>query len=71
MMTSDLPLLGEKKSWDGEDCGSHFSLVWFGLLQAMATSDLPLLGEKKSRDGEHCFGLVWFGLVFPSSNDDL
>jgi hypothetical protein len=48
-------------------------LVWFGLfwyfLQAMTTSDLPLLGEKKSRDGEHW--LIWFGLVFPPSNDDL
>jgi hypothetical protein len=52
------------------------TFLWFGLdfFHAMTTSDLPLLGEKKSRDVEGYearFSLVWFGLVFPPSNDDL
>jgi hypothetical protein len=40
MTTFDLPLLGEKKSRDGEDCVSHFSLIWFGLVFSPSNDDL-------------------------------
>jgi hypothetical protein len=63
MTTSDLTLLGEKKSRDGVH---WFGLVW-NFFQAMTTCDLPLLGEKKSGDGKGYganFSLVWFGLLY-------
>ncbi len=44
MTTSDLPLLGEKKSWDGEDCGAH---------QDVVDPDKPNVGDVEEKQEDH------------------
>ncbi len=70
MTTSDLPLLGEKKSGDGEHCEAHFGLVWFGIFYK-EWRPLTYLSLVRRRAGMASIDLFWFGLVFPPSNDDL
>ncbi len=44
MTTSDLPLLGEKKSWDGEDCWAHEDVV---------DPDKPNVGDVEEKQEDH------------------
>ncbi len=44
MTTSDLPLLGEKKSRDGEDCGAH---------QDVVDPDKPNVGDVEEKQEDH------------------
>ncbi len=61
--TSDLPLLSEKKSGDGDDCASNFSLVWYGLLYKQ-WRPLTYLSSVRRRAWMASIDLVWFGLVW-------
>ncbi len=68
LTTSDIPLLGEKKSRDGEH--------WLGLVRSGFFSKqsraLTYFSSVRRRAGMASKDLVWFGLVvFPPSNDDL
>ncbi len=63
MTTSDLPLLGEKKSWDDEHCEAHFLLVWFGMVCFTSHDDLWLTSPwVRRRAGMGSIDLVWFGI---------
>jgi hypothetical protein len=44
MTTSDIPLFGEKKSWDGEDCGTH---------QDVVDPDKPNVGNVEEKQEDH------------------
>ncbi len=63
MMTSDLPLLGEKKIGDGERYGAHFSLVWFGIYSKQ-WRPLTYLSSARRRAGMASIDLVWFDLLY-------
>jgi len=58
MTTSDLPLLGVKKSRNGEH---WFCLVWFGMFY-MQWRPLTHLSSARRRTGMASIDLVWFGI---------